>query len=102
MTEDTKPQAELTDSISDPSAPVVAAVNTTSPYIILHATDGDRRHVRVEKYSFESYPSLFLCVFLSLCDRKGDKLAVIVSACTPLTTRYSLSVLVWSLSDNLC
>jgi len=30
MTEDTKPQAELIDSISDPPVPVVAAVNTST------------------------------------------------------------------------
>jgi hypothetical protein len=90
MTEDTKPQDELTDSISDPPVPVVAAVNTsTRHYVSLHVTDGDRSHARVEKYSFEMYS-----LSLSLCDRKGDKAAVIISTCTPLTTRFSLSVMV--------
>lgn len=68
MTEDTKPQAELIDSISDPPVPVVAAVNTsTRHYISLHATDVVRNNVRVEKYSFERYS-------LSLCDRKWKSL----------------------------
>jgi len=62
MTEDTKQQAELTDSIPDPPVPDVAAVNiSTRHYISLHATDGDRSRVRVEKCSFEMY-----CLFISL------------------------------------
>jgi len=64
MTEDTKPQAELTESISDPPVPVVAAINTsTHHYISLHATDVDTNHVRVEKYSCERYS---LSLYLSL------------------------------------
>jgi len=66
MTEDTKPHEELTDSISDPPVPIVAAVNpSTCHYISLHATDGDRSHVRVEKYSFELYS-----LSLSVTERK--------------------------------
>jgi hypothetical protein len=92
MTEDTKPHEELTDSISDPHVPDVAAFNpSTRHYIRLHTTDGDRRHVRVEKYFFERYS---LSLSLSLCDKMEDNITVIISTCTPLTTRFSLSVLV--------